>query len=109
MVNGMIDLGGFLIRFSVRQALVFLPPKSYHQWNPLFIDEVACVLGLRPRLSWAAMDNGSGRTVADWIKFLQTSAHDQRNMLSILRGAKALSNVHGVLGHSANFAEFDHF
>ena len=39
-------------------------------WNPLFTDEVACVLGLRPRFSWAAMDNGPTHTVADWIKFL---------------------------------------
>ena len=42
---------------SICQALVFLPPKTYHQsmrqpllWNPLFTDEVACVLGLQPRL-----------------------------------------------------------
>ena len=40
---------------SLWQALVFLPPKSFHQftrqpliWNPLFTDEAACVLGLRP-------------------------------------------------------------
>ena len=66
---------------SIRRALVFLPPKTYQQfmcqpllWNPLFTNEVACVLGLRPRLSWAAMDNGPTRTVADWVNFLQTSA-----------------------------------
>ena len=93
----MIDLGGFLIRFSVRQALVFLPPKSYHQnmcqpfkWNPLFTDEVACVLGLRLRLSRTAMNSGPARTVADWTKFLQTSMQDQRNMLSTFRGAKIM-------------------
>ena len=65
---------------SLQEALVFLTLKSYHQlmrqsliWNPLFINEVACVLGLRPRLSWVAMDSGPARTVANWIKFLQTS------------------------------------
>ena len=78
---------------SIRQALVFLPPKTYTQfmrqpliWNPLFTDEAACVLGLRPRLSWAAMDNGPARTVADWINFLQTSAQDRKNRLYRLRG-----------------------
>ena len=82
---------------TLRQALVFLPPKNYHQfmrqpliWNPLFTDEAACVLGLRPRLSWAAMDSGPARTVADWIKFVQTSAHDQNNTLSNLRGARIM-------------------
>ena len=59
-------------------------------WNPLFTDEAACVLGLRPRLSWAAMDNGSARMVMDWIKFLHTSAQDQRNMLSTFRGPKIM-------------------
>ena len=82
---------------SIRRALVFLPPKTYHQlmrqpllWNPLFTDEAACVLGLRPRLSWAAMDNGPARTVADWIAFLQTSVQDQKSRVSNFRGANIM-------------------
>ena len=102
---------------SLRQALVFLPPKSFHQfmrqpliWNPLFTDEAACVLGLRPRLSWAAMDNGPARTVADWIRFLQTSAQDQRNMLSNLRGAKIMfSQLSMVYQITVSTLHFDHF
>ena len=64
---------------SIRQALVFLPPKTYHQLmrqpllcNPFFTDEASCVFGLRPRLSWGAMDNGPAPTVANWVNFLQT-------------------------------------
>ena len=79
-------------------------------WNPLFTDEVACVLGLRPRLSWAAMDNGSARMVMDWIKFLHTSAQDQRNMLSTFRGAKIMfSQLSVVYQVTVPTLKFDHF
>mgnify|MGYP007059119589 FL=1 len=102
---------------SLRQALVFLPPKSYHQfmrqpliWNPLFTDEVACVLGLRPRLSWEALDNGPARTVAEWIKFSETSVQDQRNTLSNLRGANIMfSQVSTVFQVTMPTMQFDHF
>ena len=67
-------------------------------------------MGLRPRLSWAAMDSGSGRTVVDWIKNLQTSAHDQRNMLSNLRGAKIMfSQLSMVYQIRVPILQFDHF
>ena len=102
---------------TLRQALVFLPPKSYHQfmrqpliWNPLFTDEAACVLGLRPRLSWAAMDSGPARTVADWIRFMQSSTLEQSNRLSNLRGAKImLSQLSRVYQVTVPTLQFDHF
>ena len=79
-------------------------------WNPLFTDEAACVLGLCPRLSWAAMDNGPARTIADWIRFLQTSVQDQRNMLSNLRGAKIMfSQLSMVYQITVPTLHFDHF
>ena len=95
----------------------FLPPKTYHQlmrqpllWNPLFTDEAACVLGLRPRLSWAAMDNGPARTVADWINFLQTSVQDQKTRVSNFRGANImLSQVSMVYQVTLPTLRFGHF
>ena len=76
-------------------------------WNPLFTDEAACVLGLRHRLSWAAMDNGPARTVEDWINFLQTSTQDRKKRLSSLRGANIMVDqlsMDRVSGQSTNFA-----
>ena len=79
-------------------------------WNPLFTDEAACVLGLCPRLSWVAMDNGPTRMVADWIRFLQTSAQAQRNMLSNLRGANIMfSQLSMVYQITVSTLHFDHF
>ena len=102
---------------SIRQALVFLPPKTYTQfmrqpliWNLLFTDEAACVLGLRPRLSWAAMDNGPARTVADWINFLQTSAQDRKNRLYRLRGANIMvDQLSMVYQFTVLTLQLDHF
>ena len=79
-------------------------------WNPLFTDEVACVLGLRSRLSWVTMDNGPVRTFADWIMFLFTSAQDQRNMLSTFRGAKIMfTQLSMVYQVTLPTLQFDHF
>ena len=102
---------------SIRQALVFLSPKTCSQfmrqpllWNPLFTDEAACVLGLRPRLSWAALDSGPARTVAEWIKFSETSVQDQRNRLSNLRGANIMfSQVSTVFQVTMPTMQFNHF
>ena len=79
-------------------------------WNPLFTYEVARVLGLRRRLSWVVMDSGPTCTVADWLKFLQTSPQDQRNMLSDLRGAKIMfSQLSTVYQVTVPTLQFDHF
>ena len=79
-------------------------------WNPLFTDEVAFVLGLRPRLSWAALDSGPARTVAEWIKFSETSVLDQRNRLSNLRGANIMfSQVSTIFPVTMTTIQVDHF
>ena len=68
----------------------------YHQFmiqllrNPLFTNEIACVLGLWPRLSWVAMDIGPSFTVVDWVNFQQTSVQDQKNRVSNFRGANKM-------------------
>ena len=79
-------------------------------WNPLFIDDVACVLSLRPRLSWAAMDSGPTQMVADWVKFLQTLVQDQKNRVSNFRGENImLSQVSTMYQVTVPTLQFNHF
>ena len=78
-------------------------------WNPLYTNEVACVLHLRPRLSWAAMDSGAACTVADWVTFMQILVQDQKNKVSNFKGANImLSQVSTVYQLIVPTLQFDH-
>ena len=72
---------------DIREALLFQLPSTKVEflrqpllWNPFFTDNYACVLGIRPHLSWGKMDSGAARSMVDWERFQSLSNEEKKTI-----------------------------